>query len=111
IKKRITISHLACHISIQFLMTLKYKFTLVFLFFTGLGFSQVTGTVQDLKRESMPYVNIYTEDCRSGTTTNDDGNYSLKLQTPGTYTLVFQFLGSETHKEAITIEKFPFSLN
>ena len=92
-------------------MTREYKFTLLFLFLTGLVFSQVTGTVQDLQGEPLPYVNIYTEDGRTGTTTNEDGNYALKLQAPGIYTLVFQYLGFETHREAVTIEKFPFSLN
>src|SRR5690606_35026404 len=92
-------------------MTGKYQFTVLFLFFTGLIFSQITGTVQDPRGESLPYVNIYTEDGRSGTTTNEDGNYSLKLSAPGAYTLVFQYLGYETLRKDITIESFPFTLN
>src|SRR5690606_18649948 len=92
-------------------MTGKYQFTVLFLFFTGLIFSQITGTVQDPRGESLPYVNIYTEDGRSGTTTNEDGNYSLKLSAPGAYTLVFQYLGFETLRKDITIDSFPFTLN
>jgi len=81
------------------------KFLYILLSFCCLPyftFSQISGIVQDEKNEKLPYVNIYVENTSTGTTTNINGEYSLKLE-PGSYTLVYQFIGYKTHKESITI--------
>ena len=90
-----------------------WKFPLFFILFfiCHCSFSQVSGVVKDKNGETLPYVNIYTEDGQFGTTTNEDGNYQIKIEDLGTYKLVFQFLGYETLRKTVTIEKFPFSLN
>ncbi len=74
-------------------------------------FSQITGTVTNTSKEPLPYVNIYTQDGTKGTTTNEDGNYELKVSQPGTYDLVFQFLGYEAVRRKVEVDKFPFVLN
>ncbi len=89
----------------------KLQFLLLFLFFTNLTFSQVTGKVTDLEGQPLPYVNIYTGDGKAGTTTNEDGDYSLKLSSTGTHLLIFQYLGYETRRKEILIENFPFVEN
>lgn len=92
-------------------MPFKFKLAAILLFITTFGYSQITGTVKDPGNEPLPYVNIYTEDGRFGTTTNEDGNFALKLGQPGTYTLIFQYLGFETLRRTVSIEKFPYILD
>ena len=75
------------------------------------GFAQVTGMVTDKNGQPLPYVNIYTEKGTSGTTTNAEGVYELKLNSTGNYTLIFQFLGYKTIKKEVVIEAFPFQQN
>src|SRR5690606_2504831 len=77
-------------------MTGKLQLFYIFLLFSPTLFAQLTGTVTDGDNEPLPYVNIYTADGTKGTTTNEEGDYELKINTPGTYDLVFQFLGFET---------------
>ena len=63
---------------------------------------QISGTVQDSESNLLPYVNIYVENTSIGTTTNINGEYSMKLE-PGNYNLVYQFIGFKTYKENIKI--------
>src|SRR5690554_454103 len=57
---------------------------------TGLS-AQVVGKVTGSNGEPLSYVNIYLRDTYTGTTTNEDGNYSLSINQPGEYQIVFQF--------------------
>ncbi len=75
------------------------------------SFAQIQGTVTDSKDQPLAFVNVYIENTYKGTTTNDDGIYELNINTPNTYTVVFQFLGYKTVKEKIQIESFPYTLN
>lgn len=63
------------------------------------GFAQsgfVTGAIQDLEfQEPLPFANVTVEGSADGTTTDFDGVFRLELA-PGTYTLVFSFVGYET---------------
>ena len=88
-----------------------FTILLFLLFFSEIALAQVFGTVQNSNKEALPYVNIYTEDGKNGTTTNEDGDFELKLSETGTYTLVFQFLGYETLKKQVSIQKLPFQLD
>ena len=83
----------------------------LFLFCTLPSFSQVTGTVTDTKGIPLPYVNIYLENTYTGTTSNEEGSYTLDLNQAGSYTVVFQYLGYKTQKEQVKIEQFPFELS
>jgi len=73
--------------------------------------SQVNGTVKDTNNKTLPFVNIYIEGTYTGTTSNDDGIYQLDIDTAGTYTIVFKYLGYKTLKKEVTIANFPFQLN
>ncbi|WP_316928063.1 carboxypeptidase-like regulatory domain-containing protein [Gillisia marina] len=75
------------------------KSLLFLLLFSQFTFAQVIGTVRDSNDLFLPYVNIYTEDGKYGTTTNEDGNFELRLSKTGEYELVFQFLGYQTLKK------------
>ncbi|MDC8004944.1 DUF5686 and carboxypeptidase regulatory-like domain-containing protein [Aureisphaera galaxeae] len=82
-----------------------------FLFVTLYSNAQVTGTITDTKGNPLPYVNIYLENSYTGTTSNEEGFYSLDLSKTGNYTIVFQFLGYTTSKKQVTIAQFPYELN
>lgn len=89
-------------------MNASLKSLLFLLLISQFTFSQVTGTVTDINKLPLPYVNIYTEDGTQGTTTNEDGDFELRLTKTGEYNLVFQFLGYQTLKKKVLIDKFPF---
>ena len=89
----------------------KSIFSLLCLAFTTLAFSQITGNVTSTKNEALTAVNIFLENTYTGTTTNNEGNYTLELNTKGTHTVVFQYLGFKTVKKKVDITAFPFELN
>jgi len=92
-------------------MIRKFYLTLFLLFIYSFGFSQVSGTVKDKNGQNLPYVNIYTENGQFGTTSNEDGNYQIKIEQTGTFKIVFQFLGYETLRKTVVIAQLPFQLN
>ena len=73
--------------------------------------AQLKGTISDSEHQPIPYVNIYIENSYTGTTSNEQGDYELALPQPGTYTIVFQFLGFKTQTKTIKIDRFPHRLN
>lgn len=77
--------------------------TLAFIVaFVGFGFSQngsITGNVIDKDRgETLIGATIIIEGTTTGTTTDFDGNYTLKGLTPGTYSIVCSFISYEPIK-------------
>ncbi|MBI6118263.1 DUF5686 and carboxypeptidase regulatory-like domain-containing protein [Salegentibacter maritimus] len=89
-----------------------HKILIILLIFSSLNLTaQITGKVTDTENKVLPYVNIYTENGKFGTTSNENGIYELKIESPGDYNLVFQFLGYQTQKKTISIEEFPYQLN
>ena len=67
---------------------------LFFFLLTSISVSaQLKGSIADIENQPIPYVNIYLENSYTGTTSNEQGNYELALSVPGTYNVVFQFLG------------------
>ncbi|WP_378173363.1 TonB-dependent receptor domain-containing protein [Aquimarina sp. SS2-1] len=75
------------------------KLTLIlFGLFTSLGFSQriVTGTVTDTSGSPIPFVNIVEKESDKGTTTDDDGKYTIAVDDNAI--LVFSFVGFQTQE-------------
>ncbi len=62
----------------------------------------ITGTVSSIN-EPLPFVNVYFEGTAKGTTTDVNGNYTLKGIKPGTYTLVASYTGFTSLRKEITI--------
>lgn len=79
----------------------KILFTLALLFVTLFGYAQtgkIAGTVMDGEfAEPMAFANIVVKGTTTGTTSDFDGKYQLELE-PGTYTIVFSFVGYETQE-------------
>lgn len=68
-------------------------FLILFSLLIQLSFGQgIKGTVTDEDGLALPYTSIYNKKKSSGTTSNADGYYELRL-VPGEYEIVFQFMG------------------
>ena len=88
---------------------MKLKLIVAFLLLTVLGFAQNKGTItgiltdKDLNNEPLPFANIQVKGTNIGTTTNELGKYSISIE-PGSYTLIFSFVGYENIEEKIVIK-------
>ncbi len=86
---------------------MKYCFLIIFLFLSlseGV-FAQkanIKGRVTDAQGSPMEFAALYVENTNIGTTTNEEGDYLLKLA-PGTYTLVFQYVGFKTQSQEVVL--------
>lgn len=85
--------------------------TLVFLLTSFFSFSQIKGIVSDDKGNPMAFVNIYVQNTYISTTSNDQGRFELNVKTPGTYVVLFQYLGYKTEKKVIEAQSFPQSVD
>lgn len=81
---------------------------ILFSFFSKAAF--ITGTISDEKKDPIPYANVYLQPSLKGTTTNAEGYYKLETL-PGTYTIVFKYLGYKTQTKEITISDKDVILN
>ena len=76
--------------------------TLILICFTGFTFAQKNGSIvgkltdKDANNEPLAFANVLIKGTSKGTTSDFDGLYELPAVEPGTYTLVFSFLGYET---------------
>ncbi|MDH4090150.1 MAG: DUF5686 and carboxypeptidase regulatory-like domain-containing protein [Cyclobacteriaceae bacterium] len=77
--------------------------TLLFAFsFAAVQAAGVRGRVSDENGAPLAYTTIFVKQTGSGTTTNENGNYEINLL-PGSYEIVYQFLGYETVVKQIEI--------
>ena len=86
---------------------------IIFLGFTSFVFSQnkISGVVADKNNEALFGVQIYIEQLHIGTTTNEDGSFSLERIPNGEHQLVFSFLGFERLKKNIIFPGIPNEIN
>lgn len=81
---------------------------LTILFFTTLGYAQNTGSIagrlidKEYNDEPLAFGNVLIKGTTTGTTSDIDGLYGFDNLTPGTYVLVFSFVGYETQE--LTVE-------
>src|SRR5690606_24185264 len=64
----------------------------------------LTGTITDLE-SGMPLeqVTVYFPQLEKGTSTDADGNYTLRNLPQGTYKLVVSYMGYQTHSSSFQI--------
>ncbi len=62
----------------------------------------LSGQVTDTDGAPLSFATIFVKETGSGATTNEEGRYEIRLQ-PGSYTLVFQFLGYETASREVRV--------
>lgn len=86
------------------------KITLLFtLFIATLSYSQNTGSVvgkltdKEYNDEPLAFANVLIKGTTKGTTSDIDGLYGIENLEPGTYTLIFSFVGYETLQIPVTV--------
>lgn len=92
-----------CSISLRLEIKLEMKkiFIAIFVFINAIAFSQTTGTIQgtvydkEFENAPLPFANVFIKGTSTGTTTEFEGTYEIKVA-PGTYTVVFSFIGYKT---------------
>jgi len=76
--------------------------------------TRISGTVTDDKGNILPYSSILVKGTTKGVTANNEGKYSLDLS-PGTYTLICQYVGYTRQEKKITLgeegKKVDFTLS
>lgn len=87
-------------------MKFRTLFFLITILLAHYGFSQngiISGTLNDGEfNDVLPFANVLIKGTSKGTTSDFDGKYALEVE-PGTYTVVYSYLGYET-KEITGIE-------
>ena len=83
---------------------MKKIIALLFLIICPCLFAQVKGIVTDEKGNPLPAVSIYIANTYISTTTNEQGQYELRVKKMGTYEIIFQYLGFKTKKIKYSIE-------
>ncbi len=81
------------------------KLTLLLLFFligSSVMAQGIRGTIKSDDGEILPFASIYVKEIGTGTSSNLDGFYELRLR-PGNYELTFQFLGYETQVKQVRV--------
>ncbi|MEI7421974.1 MAG: TonB-dependent receptor [Prolixibacteraceae bacterium] len=63
--------------------------------------NEITGKVIDETGQGMPGVNVLVKGVKTGTVTNFEGNYVLRVDNPSTAILVFSFIGMKTKEEKV----------
>jgi len=82
---------------------------LTILFFTTLGFAQHTGSIagklidKEYNDEPLAFGNVLIKGTTTGTTSDFDGLYGFENLSPGTYALVFSFVGYETQEISVEV--------
>ena len=72
-----------------------------------LGFAQISGTIKGLdngKEVPLPGANVYWEGTETGTTTGNDGSYTLE-KAAGSNTLRVSFLGYQAQSKIVISRK------
>lgn len=88
-------------------MKLKLILTISAIFLINSLFAQsprfiIEGVVRDATNgETLPFANVFLTGTTYGTTTNEEGEYSLKVFEPGRYELIVRFIGFNTYVKAI----------
>lgn len=83
---------------------LRFSITCFLLLATELNAlaTDVRGYVRSEEGSPLAFATIYIKETETGTTTNADGYYEVKLD-PGTYHLTFQFIGYESVTKEVTV--------
>ena len=86
---------------------MKKSLLTIFLFlFSVILFAQqvsVSGKITDEKNQALSFSSVLVKGSTQGTNANADGFYSLKLA-PGTYELIFQYVGYKKKVEKVIVE-------
>lgn len=87
-------------------MRIRVLLSLIFCFcFILSGLAQgIRGRITNAQKEPIPFANIYIPQLSTGTTSNIDGRFEMKLPS-GNVKVLFQYLGYQTQSREFTIGK------
>ena len=78
-------------------------FSLLFTFLLSAQSAIITGHVSS-ENSYLPFATIHIKNLKKGTTTDENGNYTISDLAPGSYTLIASFLGFISEKKQIEIK-------
>jgi outer membrane receptor protein involved in Fe transport len=87
---------------------MKFRLLLITLFICSFAFAQTRGTISGVltdKEEgnaALPFANAVIKGTSIATTTDEAGKYSMAIA-PGSYTIIFSFLGYENAEQTFTL--------
>lgn len=70
----------------------------------------VRGFIRDAEGKPLEFATIYVAETGSGASANERGFYELRLD-PGSYTLVFQYLGYRAESRKVTVDQLFQEIN
>jgi hypothetical protein len=90
---------------------MKKAILILVLIFSACSIAQVKGTVTDSKGKPIAFANVYVKDTYISTTSNEQGKYELNVKIPGTYIILFKYLGYKTEKKVVEFDKMAISVD
>ncbi|OXB03981.1 TonB-dependent receptor [Flavobacterium pectinovorum] len=90
-------------------MKFNLKFLLFTLFICTISVAQNKGTIsgvltdKEMNNQSLPFANVLIKGTNISANTDIDGKYSISVN-PGSYTLIFSFLGYQTIEAPVTVK-------
>ncbi|MEO7978353.1 carboxypeptidase-like regulatory domain-containing protein [Flavobacterium sp.] len=90
-------------------MKFNLKFLIITLFICAISTAQNKGTIsgvltdKEMNNEVLPFANILIKGTNISTNTDIDGKYSLTVN-PGSYTVIFSFVGYESVETPVTVK-------
>ena len=85
-------------------MKQKIGFLLLLLLWSAMVVAQgIKGTIKTNEGETLPFASIYVKEVGTGSSSNLEGYYELRLN-PGTYQVVYQYMGYTTVERIIEID-------
>jgi outer membrane receptor protein involved in Fe transport len=90
-------------------MKFNLKFLIITLFICTISIAQNKGTIsgvltdKEMNNEVLPFANVLIKGTTISANTDIDGKYSLSVN-PGTYTIIFSFVGYESVEKPVTVK-------
>ena len=96
----------------KYLMVIK-PFTTIILFFLApftIFSNHISGVISNINGEPLPFASIYIKNSTYGVSSNAFGEYFIELE-PGSYTMVFSYIGYQNLEKEVTLQISPLKLN
>jgi hypothetical protein len=102
IKEQLFILNYPAFVNLAFMK--KFCTLLIYIFSLTLSAQTYTlsGKISDSKKNALPFASVVIKGTTTGTNSNADGFYNIKLQ-PGTYEVIFQYIGYKKESKTVTL--------
>ncbi len=98
--------------AVDIVSSLFFCVSFIFLAILTAEAQRITGRVQDSKTsEALPFANVFLNNTTIGTVTDINGEFTLStIKEPGSYEIVFSFVGYEPYKMKVNVTEAPRNL-